>query len=244
MQFDEFQQEIMDQLRKGLEMAVIFDFDGIIADTEPIHYQAFQEVLKPFGLEYSWDDYVSKYIGFDDRDAFREVFRAAGRELPAEGLAALINSKAGLFERIVQQGVTAYPGVISLISELKGAVPLALCSGALRSDILPILDSMAIRDAFDVLVTADDVTESKPDPQSYILAVQRLSESFPDRNITADCCIAIEDTPSGIASATMAGVSVLAVTNSYDAGNLEGTVHVTNSLESVTMELLGKLIGR
>lgn len=234
----------MNQVREGLEMAVIFDFDGVIADTEPLHYRAFQEVLKPFGLEYSWDEYVSTYIGFDDRDAFRQVFRAAGRELPAEGLAALINSKAGLFERIVHQGVTVYPGVISLISELKGAVPLALCSGALRSDILPILDSMGILDAFDVLVTADDVTESKPDPQSYLLAVERLADSFPDRNITADCCIAIEDTPSGIASATMAGVCVLAVTNSYDLGKLEGAVHVTDSLESVTVDMLEKLIGK
>lgn len=234
----------MNQDRKGYEMAVIFDFDGVIADTEPLHYRAFQEILKPFGLEYSWDEYVSTYIGFDDRDAFREVFRSAGKELSAEDLAALINGKAGLFERIVQQGVTAYPGVISLISELKGTVPLALCSGALRRDILPILDSMAILDAFDVLVTADDVTESKPDPQSYLLAVQRLAESFPDRAITADCCIAIEDTPSGIASAKMAGVCVLAVTNSYDAGRLVGAVHVTDSLESVTIEMLAKLIGR
>ncbi len=233
----------MNLLNKGFEMAVIFDFDGIIVDTEPIHYQAFQQVLNPLGIGYSWEEYIDKYIGFDDRDAFREAFHAAGKKLDPENLAALINRKAELFENIVQQGVAAYPGVISLIRALKGNVPLALCSGALRSDILPILDNMAIRDAFDVLVTSEDVKESKPNPQSYILAVKRLAEYFPERNITPECCIAIEDTPAGIVSALAAGIRVLAVTNSYNADRLEGAVHVTDSLETVTLELLANLVG-
>lgn len=223
-------------------MAVIFDFDGIIVDTEPIHYHAFQQVLNPLGLGYSWEEYMERYIGFDDRDAFREAFREAGKEIGPEQLAALIDKKASLFEHIVQQGVTAYPGVISLLTNLKGNVPLALCSGALRSDILPILDTMAIRDVFDVLVTADDVKESKPDPQSYILAVKKLSVTFPEKHITADRCIAIEDTPAGIASAMKAGVRVLAVTNSYTADRLDRAVYVTDTLDSVTMELLAKLV--
>ncbi len=225
-------------------MAVIFDFDGIIVDTEPIHYNAFQQVLNPLGLGYSWEEYMERYIGFDDRDAFREVYRAAGKEIGPEQLAALIDRKAALFEQIVQQGVTAYPGVISLLTKLKGKVPLALCSGALQSDILPILDNMAIRNVFDVLVTADDVKASKPDPQSYILAVKKLSEAFPEKCITSDRCIAIEDTPAGIASALKAGVRVLAVTNSYTADRLDGAAHVTDTLESVTIEMLAKLVGK
>lgn len=234
----------MDLLKKGYDMAVIFDFDGIIVDTEPIHYRAFQEVLNPLGISYSWDDYMEKYIGFDDRDAFREAFREAGKKLDQECLGALVSRKASLFVEIVENGVPAYPGVISLISKLKGNVPLALCSGALRSDILPILEALNLRDAFDILVTAEDVKASKPDPQSYILAVTRLAERFPDREITADRCIAIEDTPAGIRSAMHAGVSVLAVTNSYSAERLEGAVHVTNSLEHVTVDLLANLAGK
>lgn len=225
-------------------MVVIFDFDGIIVDTEQIHYNAFQQVLNPLGLGYSWEEYMDKYIGFDDRDAFREVFRATGKEIKPENLDDMINRKAAFFEQIVQQGVTAYPGVISLLTKLKGNVPLALCSGALRSDILPILDNMAIRDVFDVLVTAEDVKESKPDPQSYILAVKKLAEIFPGKDITADRCIAIEDTPAGIASALKAGVSVLAVTNSFTADRLTGAVYVTDTLESVTLELLAKLVDK
>ncbi|MEA5113805.1 MAG: HAD family phosphatase [Geobacteraceae bacterium] len=225
-------------------MVVIFDFDGIIVDTEQIHYNAFQRVLNPLGLGYSWEEYMDKYIGFDDRDAFREVFRATGKEIKPENLDDMINMKAAFFEQIVRQGVTAYPGVISLLTKLKGNVPLALCSGALRSDILPILDNMAIRDVFDVLVTAEDVKESKPDPQSYILAVKKLAEIFPGKDITADRCIAIEDTPAGIASALKAGVSVLAVTNSFTADRLTGAVYVTDTLESVTLELLAKLVDK
>lgn len=234
----------MNLLARGFNMVVIFDFDGIIVDTEQIHYNAFQRVLNPLGLGYSWEEYMDKYIGFDDRDAFREVFRATGKEIKPENLDDMINMKAAFFEQIVRQGVTAYPGVISLLTKLKGNVPLALCSGALRSDILPILDNMAIRDVFDVLVTAEDVKESKPDPQSYILAVKKLAEIFPGKDITADRCIAIEDTPAGIASALKAGVSVLAVTNSFTADRLTGAVYVTDTLESVTLELLAKLVDK
>ncbi len=103
--------------------AVIFDFDGIIVDTEPIHYKAFQEVLNPLGLGYPWGEYLEHYIGFDDRDAFREVFRAAARELDEQRLDSLINEKADVFERIVSEGVRTYPGAVELVRSLSGSVP-------------------------------------------------------------------------------------------------------------------------
>ena len=217
--------------------AVIFDFDGIIVDTEPLHYRAFQEILEPLGLGYSWQEYLERYMGFDDRDAFREVFQVAGRPLSDHELKGCIEQKAQAFLRIVSGGVPPYPGVVELIRSISGNLPLALCSGALRSDIDPILAQLGLTGAFDVLVTADEVAASKPDPESYRLALHRLQELFPGV-IAAAASLAVEDTPAGIASATGAGLKVLAVTNSYPAERLGGACRVVDSLAGVDLEAL------
>ena len=221
--------------------AVIFDFDGIIVDTEPLHYKAFQEILVPLGLGYGWDDYLGHYIGFDDRDAFREVFRINGRVLSAEELQRLIGEKADAFQKIIASGVDPYPGVVELISSLSGRLPVGLCSGALRSDIEPILAQLGLSSAFDSVVTADEVLASKPDPESYALAVHRLAETFPGRPIIPSACLAIEDTPAGIASATGAGLKVLAVSNSYPPERLCSAARVVDSLAGVDCQSLSRL---
>jgi beta-phosphoglucomutase len=222
--------------------AVILDFDGIIVDTEPLHYRAFQEILIPLGMGYSWDDYVSYYIGFDDREAFREAFKTFGQDISDNELGALITRKATLFEEIINDGIRPYPGVLELIKELSKKIPLALCSGALPSDIAPILKQLNISDAFDIIVTADDVTASKPDPESYIIAVQGLCAAFPNKLIVPRECLAIEDTPAGITSAQKAGIPVLAVTNSFPAEKLVGAVRIIDSLETITLENLHEIV--
>ncbi|WP_243371311.1 HAD family phosphatase [Geotalea sp. SG265] len=221
--------------------AVIFDFDGIIVDTEPLHYKAFQEVLVPLGLGYSWEEYVGHYIGFDDRDAFREAYAAGGKALDADELSMMIGKKAAAFNCIIAAGVTPFPGVVELIRTLKGTCPIGLCSGALASDIAPILQQLHIGGVFDILVTADEVAASKPDPESYQLAVKRLAEAFPALSIAPARCLAIEDTPAGIASATAAGLKVLAVTNSYPEEKLGAAARVVESLVGIDLTGLDAL---
>lgn len=223
--------------------AVIFDFDGIIVDTEPLHYRAFQEILEPLGLGYCWDEYVARYMGFDDRDAFLEAFAVSGRQLSHEALEQLIDRKARIFQEVIASGVTPYPGVVRLATELAGKVPVALCSGALPSDILPILSQLSLEKVFAVMVTASDVAASKPDPASYLLAVERLQTAFPTHGIAPSSCLAIEDTPAGIASASGAGVRVVAVTNSYPADHLLRASKVIDSLDGETFATLNALVG-
>lgn len=223
--------------------AVIFDFDGIIVDTEPLHYRAFQRILEPLGKGYPWDDYVSRYMGFDDRDAFLEAFAAAGEQLSHEMLEQLIDQKAMIFQEVIASGVLPYPGVVELATELAGKLPLALCSGALPSDILPILKQHALENVFSVIVTAADVEASKPDPASYRLAVERLQTAFPDHGIDPSSCLAIEDTPAGIASANGAGIRVVAVTNSYPADHLQSACKVVESLAELGFDDLDRLLG-
>lgn len=214
--------------------AVIFDFDGVIVDTEPLHYQAFQKMLIPRNLGYSWEDYVATYMGFDDRDAFREAFRQGGLPLADHELEQLVADKASIFQEVIADGVTPYPGVTTLIQDLhhKGT-PLAICSGALRSDILPILNQLGIADCFARIVTADDVPHSKPDPTSYRIAAEQLISTFPAQLSDANRIIAIEDTPAGISSATGAGLKVIAVTNSYPADQLRQANRLVSSLEEL-----------
>ncbi len=222
--------------------AVIFDFDGIIVDTEPLHYRAFQEILAPLGLGYSWEVYLRSYIGFDDRDAFRDAFRTAGRSLKDRELQALVEEKGAAFQRIVASGVEVYPGVVELVRSIAGKLPLALCSGALPSDIDPILKQLGIAGLFDVIVTAADVQASKPDPESYALAVARLKATYPDKEITPEICLAIEDTPAGITSARRAGLKVLAVTNSYPKEELTSADRIVTSLANENLQNLRNVI--
>lgn len=212
--------------------AVIFDFDGVIVDTEPLHYRAFQKILAPIGLGFTWDEYVQTYMGYDDRDAFREAFVKAGKPLAADHLADLVAHKATTFQEVIADGVQPYPGVLELITRLhRNNVPLAISSGALLSDIRPIIQMLKIDHCFSHIVTADDVQQSKPDPASYLLAASRLRTTFSDRLNNPDEIIAIEDTPAGITSAKGAGLQVVAVTNSYPKDKLMAADRIVDSLE-------------
>jgi beta-phosphoglucomutase len=214
--------------------AVLFDFDGILVDSEPMHYRAFIEILDPLGMGFPWKEYVETYMGFDDRDAFREAFRAKGVALDEANLGKLVAAKSEAFLRGLRAGVTVYPGAVPLIETLHAAgIPLALCSGALRTDIDPILAQLGVARRFDVIVSADDVRRSKPDPESYALAFARLSERRPALLTGPEMSVAVEDTPAGIRSAKRAGLRALAVTNSYGAGELAEADWVVGSLEGV-----------
>jgi beta-phosphoglucomutase len=211
--------------------AVIFDFDGVIVDTEPLHYTAFQRLLQPLGLGFSWEEYVDSYMGFDDRDAFLEAFKTNRKDLSAADLHNLIDRKAGLFQEIIRDGIIAYPGVVDLIRGIRASrTPLAISSGALLSDIVPILETLGISDCFDLIVTAEDVARSKPDPECYRMAHARLNE-FRRLNLAPAQVLAIEDTPAGIAAAKGAGLRVIAVTNSYPAAHLTQADQIVETLD-------------
>lgn len=209
--------------------AVIFDFDGVIVDSERLHWAAFNAVMEPRGKTIEWPEYIETYIGFDDRDAFRCAFP----NLKAGELAELIERKAAAFQKLLEDGgATALPGAVELIKHLSGQLPIAICSGALREDIVPIITQLGVADAFDEIVTADDTHISKPDPAPYLLARERLG---------VESAVAIEDTPAGIASAKGAGLQVLAVTNSYPEEFLNEAEVVVDTLEALTLEKLKEL---
>lgn len=220
--------------RIGRPDAAIFDFDGVIVDTEPLHYRAFLAILAPLGLGFSWPEYVERYMGFDDRDAFTEAFRARGLPLDERRRKKLVEAKGEVFREVIRQGVKAYPGAVAMVSALhERGIPLAISSGALRDDILPIVRDLGIAPFFREIVSADDVPRSKPDPECYRLAYERLARAFPDRVTVPGRCLAIEDTPAGIRAAKGAGLLVLAVTHTHPASELAGADYRVESLEKV-----------
>ncbi|MEE9367394.1 MAG: HAD family phosphatase [Pontiella sp.] len=217
--------------------AVIFDFDGVIVDSEPMHFNAFNAVLKPLGKAITWEEYCEIYIGFDDRDAFKAIFKTNDAKLGSRDLKKMIFEKAAFFQTLVKNGeATPLPGAVELIKAIPVRLPVALCSGALREDILPILEKLGIENAFTVIVTAEDTPKSKPNPAPYLLALEKLEIHDP---ATA---LAIEDTPAGILSAKAAGMKVLAVTNSYDRHYLMEADAVANSLEQVSRLTIENLV--
>jgi beta-phosphoglucomutase len=196
--------------------AVIFDFDGVIVDTEPLHWRAIVDVLEPLGASFDYPTYIKDYIGFDDRDAFRHAAMVYGLDMADGQLEHLIEHKAMAFARIVGAGVAPFAGAVELIRAAAARWPIAIASGALRSDIaliLPALWDGSLPSLFKTIVTADDVKKSKPDPETYALAAARLGVA-PHR------CLAIEDTPTGLTSAQAAGLRTLAVAHSYGVDKL------------------------
>jgi HAD superfamily hydrolase (TIGR01509 family) len=225
--------------------AVIFDFDGVLADSEPLHYQAFQEVLVPLDMGHSYERYLDHFIGFDDRDAFREAFREADLSLTEMALADLIRAKSAAFTRIVAKGVHPFPGAVSLVADLvRHQVPLAIASGALRQDILIILKALHLESIFTIIVAADDVKRSKPDPESYQLAYEQL-KSLPGKNtLRRRDCLVIEDTATGIEAAKCAGLFCVAVAHTTAADSLDAADYVVSSLEELTYAVLAQALGR
>jgi beta-phosphoglucomutase len=236
------------QAREGVTatalQAVIFDCDGILVDTEPLHYRAFQEVLRPLGLGFDYDRYLDRYIGFDDRDAFAEAFKEAGRVLDGGTLEELIHRKEKALQAIIDSGaVSSFPGVTELVTELAaGAVPLAVASGALRSEVQAFVTVLGLSGAFSVVVAADDVASSKPDPETYLKALDGLQRGSGNAVMRPQQCVAIEDTPAGIQAARTAGIRVVGVTNSFPAEQLTAAHLVVTSLNELSLARLVQLV--
>lgn len=228
----------------SLPAAILFDFDGVIVDSERLHHETLVEAMAGVGPATPWKFYCENLMGLDDRGAFALLLKRAGIEPTPEEVRRRIECKAVLFAKHAADGrVPAFPGAVPLVRACAAAGPVGLCSGALRSDIDPVLASLGIAHCFSVRVTADDVHQSKPDPASYRLCLKRLAAQFPRLGIAPATCVAIEDTTDGIASARGAGIPVVAVATNLPAEALRaaGATAVVDTLAGLTPEQLFRL---
>jgi HAD superfamily hydrolase (TIGR01509 family) len=200
--------------------AVLFDFDGVIVNSEPLHLQAFQEVLAQEGIDLTEEEYYRELIGFDDKGAFKHVFQTHGKPLTPKTFLSVMTAKSQvMMDLIDRRQFSALPGVEAFVRSLWRDRPLAICSGALREEIEAMLEGVSLRDCFAVIVSAEDVTVGKPDPQGYLLTLKLLSEKIKKPLKAADCLV-VEDAPTVIRSVKAAGFPTLAVATSYPLDKL------------------------
>jgi beta-phosphoglucomutase len=219
--------------------AVIFDFNGIIVDDEPIHFELFQRVLKEEGISLTEADYYARYLGCDDRGAFTIAYREHARALSQSKLAQLIDRKGAYYQEDIKTKMRVFPGVQTLVPDLAKKLPLAIASGALRNEIEVILSSIGLFDEFRAIVSAEDVTRGKPEPDIFLEALARLNTALnSDHAINAAECLVIEDSKEGIRGARRAGMKCLAVTNSHPAELLNDADCIVSSLAGVSQSEL------
>lgn len=210
--------------------AVLFDFDGVIVNSEPLHFHAFHEVLLEEKIEITEDEYYRELIGFDDKGAFKHIFAHHGRELdPKTFLRVMTRKSEAMMELIGARRYNALPGVEEFVRGLWRNYPLAICSGALREEIEAMLEGINLRDCFKVIVAAEDVTVGKPDPQGYLMTVNLLAEKAKVPLTPADCLI-VEDAPTVIRSVTNVGFRTLGVATSYPLEKLGDATYAVPSL--------------
>jgi HAD superfamily hydrolase (TIGR01509 family) len=218
--------------------AIIFDFDGVIADTEPLHFAGFRQTLAEIGISLTESDYYADYLGYDDRGCFIAALTANHHPTDPPALAQLMQRKAHAYLESVKEHLVVFPGVREFVREAAAVYPLAIASGALRHEIEVILEQAGLRKEFLHITSAEDVTRGKPDPQPFLQALNGLNRQRQVQAITAESCLVIEDSIPGIRGAITAGMKVLAVANTHTIQDLHEAHAVAQSLVQVRLSEL------
>lgn len=222
--------------------SIVFDFDGVLANTEPLHLAAFREVLSSAGLTLADEEYYERYLGFDDEGVFRAVAGDRGLTWSDEDVRRLVRTKGERFEARAASQPCLFPGVAQRLREWASHVPVAIASGAFRREIESILAGGGVAGVVGTIVAAGETPRGKPAPDPFVRALELLRAGTPD--LAAGRSVAIEDSVWGIASAREAGLKVAAVTTSYPAERLRGADLVAGSLADLSLEILDELAGR
>jgi len=216
--------------------AVVFDFDGVLADSEPLHLRALQQALAARGIALGEEEYFETLLGFNDVDALETLSRARGLSLDAAAQRAINADKAARFAALQAAADALFPGAAALVERLAAAVPIAIVSGARSDEIARTLARSGLASAFKTIVASGDTPHGKPAPDPYALAVDRLG-------VAAARAAAIEDSRWGLESARAAGLRTVAITHSYPAHELAPHADlVVTSLNDITLRALERLL--
>jgi beta-phosphoglucomutase len=218
--------------------AAIFDFDGVLVDSEPLHYRCLRDALASEGITITPEEYARHYLAYTDREAIRVALEVHGSTPDSAHVEEVARRKAAHFEALIRE-VPFFDGARELVAALGRTVPLAIASGALRDEIERILDAGGLRAAFATVVGADDVSRGKPHPEPYLAALGGLRSVVPD--LQAADCLVVEDSMAGIAAGLAAGMRVVGVAHSYPAEKLSAAHHVVGSLRGLTPASLQNL---
>ena len=207
---------------------IIFDFDGVILDSENSHFIAFNEGLKNLNINISEDEYYSKYISLDDRGVITNVVNDKNISVTNEEINMIIKNKNDYFESRLIDNSKLFPGVEELIIQLSKNFVLSIGSGANRSEIIKTLKNNNIYDYFEIIVSADEINNPKPNPETYNRVLDNINTDFNINEI-----IVIEDSPGGIEAAKSAGLKCIAITNTFDNEELGKADIIVSNYEDI-----------
>ena len=181
---------------------ILFDLDGTLVDTEPLHYVAFTDTFRVEGIELSRAEYFSRLIGYNDHDCFEVVLKENGRDASEARIDGLIARKAERYLEMIRNRDVMYPGAPEFVRECAARFPLMIVTGTLRAEAELILRRAGLRDLFVDIVAAEDVERGKPDPEGFVMALGRLGFLLRQRDaIEPAQALVIEDTMAGITAA-------------------------------------------
>ncbi len=216
---------------------ILFDLDGTLADTEPLHYVAFAEVLRPEGVELSREEYFSRLIGYNDHDCFDVVLKENGKDASAAHIEALMARKAASYQEMIRNRDVMYPGAADFVRECAARFPLMIVTGTLRAEAEMILRRAGLRDLFVDIVAAEDVERGKPEPDGFIAALGRLGFLLRQRPAIGPAeSLVIEDTAAGIEAARRAAMRVLALKHTVPESDLVGADIIRESFRDIDLD--------
>lgn len=202
--------------------AILMDFNGVIIDDEPIQHAAYREMLKDDGIDITDEDYYSR-LGMDDKTFVTSILEAAGKDAHLDRVGELTRGKTEKWRAIVEETMPLFPGVEEFVKKMSSELTLGIVSMARREEIDFVLEKTGIAGCFSVVISADDVTACKPDPQCYREGFRRidlLRTSHGRSAMIHSECLVIEDSPPGVQAACAADLPVLGVANTVDGDAL------------------------
>lgn len=226
--------------------ATLFDYNGVLVDDEHVHLEAFRDVLEPLGIEISEKRYWDELLGFDDAGAFRHVLGEAGLDADPARIKSLILAKRPRYMERARKSLKTFNGASELMRERARVGPVAVVSGALTDEIEFGLEKLGVRDLVGKIISAEDTSISKPDPEGYLMGVEWLKSQIGEGAARA---LVVEDSVDGITAAKRARLPTVAVAHSYSSDKLEesGADLVVVRLGDIDAEkitaLYGKLFG-
>jgi HAD superfamily hydrolase (TIGR01509 family) len=217
--------------------AIIFDFDGVIVNSEPLKLKLIQQIAAKEGWSVAEAEYYRDYLPLAEPSIIEYLYRSHAKYVDRMRRDELVDWKRRTYTQAIADGLPALPGVVDFVRRIAPHYTLAIASGSLRSDIEHLLLKLEIRELFAALTAADDCERPKPDPEVFLKTLARLRQlpAFQQKPLCAAECLAIEDAPHGVVAAHKAGIRCLALSSSLPLEKLRQADWVCGGFEEVDL---------
>jgi len=213
------------------EIAVLWDMDGVIVDTAPYHFAAWQQIFEKRGVKFTRAEFKRSF-GRRNETIIPDIL---DKSISTAEITAIAKEKEAIFRILGRNKIKPFPGAVNLIRHLaERRVKMALVSSTPARNIGVVLSGLGIADLFQAVISGEDVTKGKPDPEGYLLAAERLG-------IKTENCVVIEDATAGVSAARRAGMHCVAITNTRPRSKLARADLIIDSLETIDVDDLKRL---